>query len=121
MSQVQADVHNYFAPFCLNIEKLFWAGPLKMPDQVLAQINQRVANEQAAQAAQANVATATANANAVRETAKGQADANGLIADSIAKNPAIIQFNAVAKWDGHLPQYMLGGNTVPFITLPKQE
>jgi regulator of protease activity HflC (stomatin/prohibitin superfamily) len=121
MSQVQTDVHNYFAPFCLDIEKLFWAGPLKMPDQVLAQINQRVANEQAAQAAQANVATATANANAVRETAKGQADANGLIADSIAKNPNIIQFNAVAKWDGHLPEYMLGGNTVPFITLPQKQ
>jgi regulator of protease activity HflC (stomatin/prohibitin superfamily) len=117
LSNVQTDVSNYFRPLCLNIEKLFWAGPLRMPDSVKAQINQRIANEQAALAAQANVATATANANAAIAKAQGDAQANKLIADSIAANPQIVQLRAIEKWNGVLPQYQLGGAT-PFINVP---
>lgn len=114
LSEVQSDVTRYFAPYGLRIEKLFWAGTIRMPDSVRAQINQRIANEQAALAAQANVATATANANAKIEQAKGDAEANRLLAESIRANPEIIQLKAVEKWSGEMPQYY-GGGALPFI------
>ncbi len=55
------------------------------------------------------VATATANANAAIEAAKGQAQANQLIAESIRTNPEIIQLKAIEKWNGVLPTYTSNG------------
>ena len=111
---VQNDVAAYFRPFGFNVESLSYAGPIRLPDSVRAQINQRIANEQAALAAQANVATATANAQAKIEAAKGESEANRLLAASIAASPQIVQMKAIEKWDGHLPTYSGGGN-MPFI------
>ncbi len=119
LADVQSDVSNYFKPYGLNIEKLFYAGTIRMPQQVRDQINQRIANEQAALAAQANVATATANAQAKIEAAKGDAEANRLIAESIRTNPEIVQLRAVEKWNGVLPVYTGGGGPMPFIGIGK--
>ena len=119
LQTVQTDVANYFRPYGLNIEKLFYAGTIRMPEQVRDQINQRIANEQAALAAQANVATATANAQAKIEQAKGDAAANLLIAQSIAANPQIVQLRAIEKWNGVLPVYTGGGGPMPFIGVQK--
>jgi len=119
LMSVQNDVANYFKPYGLNIEKLFYAGTIRMPEQVRDQINQRIANEQAALAAQANVATATANAQAKVEAAKGDAEANKLIADSIHANPEIVQLRAIEKWNGVLPVYTGGAGAVPFIPVGK--
>ena len=117
LNLVQADVAAYFAPYGLNVEKLFWAGTLRLPQAVHDQINLRISNEQAALAAQANVATATANANAKVEQAKGDAQANQLIAESLRTNPEIIQLRAVEKWNGVLPTYTSNG-PLPFIGNP---
>lgn len=38
-------------------------------------------------------------------------------AEVLAKNKGLTEYEAVQKWDGHLPQYMLG-NSVPMINLP---
>lgn len=114
LDNVQADVAKYFAPYGLTVEKLFWAGTVRLPQTVHDQINQRIANEQAALAAQANVATATANADAVRATAQGDADALKIKAVAIQANPAIVQLEAIKKWNGELPTYASNG-PLPFI------
>ncbi len=100
---VQNDVGAYFKPYGLNIEKLFYAGTIRMPEQVRDQINQRIANEQAALAAQANVATATANAQAKIEQAKGDSEANKLIADSIHANRKSCSCGRSRSGNGVLP------------------
>lgn len=111
---VQADVARYFAPYGLNIEKLFWAGNVRVPDTVLAQINAKIANEQAALAAQAKVAQATAEAAQQVATAEGHAKAIQIEAQAIKTNPEIIQLRAVEKWNGQLPTYTSNG-PMPFI------
>ncbi len=40
-------------PFGLRVERLYWASDIRMPGQVRQQIEQKIANEQAALAAQA--------------------------------------------------------------------
>ena len=117
LSAVQSDVAGYFAPFGLNIESLSWASAIRVPDSIRDQIIQRVSNENAALAAQANVATATANADAKIEAAKGESEANKLLAASIAASPQIVQLKAIEKWDGHLPTYASAG-PLPFIGNP---
>ena len=114
-------ISRYFAPYGLNIEKLFWAGTLRLPQSVHGQINLRIANEQAALAAQANVATATANAQAKVEAAKGDAQANQLIAGSLKSQPArSSSCRALSKkWNGQLPTYASNG-PLPFIGNPSK-
>jgi len=114
LANVQKDAQAYFAPYGLNIERLSYAGEIRVPDSVRAQIVARVSNENAALAAQAAVATATANANAKIEAAKGESEANRLLAASIAASPQIVQLKAIEKWNGVLPQYN-GGGPLPFI------
>lgn len=110
LRQVQA----YFAPVGLDVEQLYWAGNIVVPDAVLQQINAKIANEQAALAAQANVATATANAQARVAKAEGDAKAIQVEAEAIRTNPEIVKLRAVEKWDGKLPTYT-GNGPLPFI------
>lgn len=110
-----ADVKGYFKPYGLDIEQLYWASGIRVPAGISQQITLRVANENAALAAQAAVATATANANAAREAAKGNADANALIAASVRASPEVATLKAIEKWDGKLPEYVVAGGVMPFI------
>ena len=115
IAKAHADVQKYFAPFGLEVEQLYWASSIRVPDAVMHQINQKIANEQQAMAAQAAVATAEANAKAAIATAEGKARAMQIEANAISTNPQILQLRAVEKWDGHYPQYVGGGMPLPTI------
>lgn len=114
LNRVQADVQKFFSPYGLNVEKLFLAGNVRPPDSVVAQINQKIANEQAALAAQQNVARATAEAESAVASARGRATAIQVEAEAIKTNPEIVQMRAIERWDGHLPTYASSG-PLPFI------
>ncbi len=103
IATAQKRVQAFFAPVGLQVEQLYWAGNIGVPDQVLTQINAKIANEQAALAAQANVATAKANADARVAKAQGDAQAIQVEAEAIRTNPEIVQMRAVERWDGRLP------------------
>jgi regulator of protease activity HflC (stomatin/prohibitin superfamily) len=89
-----------------------------VPRQVLAQINNKIANEQAELAAQANVATVRANAEAAIAEAEGKAKASQVEGDALRANPEILRQRAIEKWNGQLPTYMGGGGQLPFLTVP---
>lgn len=111
-----ADAQKYFEPYGLHIEQVNWASTIRLPAAVLAQINAKIANEQAALAAQANVATAEADARAKIAEAKGKADSMALEAAALRSNPEMAQLRAIEKWDGSLPTTMTGG-AVPFLAV----
>jgi regulator of protease activity HflC (stomatin/prohibitin superfamily) len=108
-------VQRYFAPVGLQVEQLYWAGNIVVPAAVLEQINAKIANEQAALAAQANVATAKANSDARIAKAQGDAEAIKVEAEAIRTNPEIVSMRAVEKWNGQLPTYTGGAAPLPFI------
>lgn len=105
----------YLEPFGIHIEQLFWASDIILPGTIQSQINQRVANEQAALAAQANVATREAEGRSLVATANAKAQALKIEQEAIAGSPDIVHLRAVEKWDGHLPQYVTSGAPMPFI------
>jgi regulator of protease activity HflC (stomatin/prohibitin superfamily) len=115
IASVLRDVSHYFEPFGLHIEQLYWASNIRVPDQVLSQINTKIANEQAALAAQANVATVQANAAARIADAEGKAKSSQLEGEALRANPEILRQRAIEKWDGKMPTYMGGGGQMPFI------
>jgi regulator of protease activity HflC (stomatin/prohibitin superfamily) len=72
--------------------------------------------------AQQDLATATNEAKAKVASAQGDADANRIrqqtITDAVLQQQALNnQAAMINKWDGHLPQYMLGGNTNPLMII----
>lgn len=109
------DAQKQFAPQGLIVEQLYWASNIKVPQTVTAQINQKIANEQEALAAQANVATAEANARAMVAKAEGKAQSMRIEAAAISANPQVLQLRSIEKWNGVLPQVTNGAT--PFINL----
>jgi regulator of protease activity HflC (stomatin/prohibitin superfamily) len=54
---------------------------------------------------------------AEQQIATAKAEAETLRLKNISVSPLMIQLNAIDKWDGKLPQYMLGNQALPFINI----
>lgn len=54
-------------------------------------------------------------------SAKADAQSMKIKSDALSQNANLVQYEAVQHWDGHLPQYMLGSNNVPFININSKE
>lgn len=67
--------------------------------------------------ARQQVLTAEGNAKATVTNAKAEAESISIRARALEQNAKLVEWEAVQKWNGELPQYMLGG-TVPFIQVP---
>jgi prohibitin 2 len=70
--------------------------------------------EQAAQ----KVETARGDAEATILNAKASAESIRIRAQALEQNAKLVEWEAVQKWNGQMPQYMLGGGATPFIQLP---
>ena len=51
--------------------------------------------------------------------AEAEAKSMAIRAQALTQNKALVEYEAVKKWDGKLPEYMLG-NSVPFINVTKK-
>ena len=54
---------------------------------------------------------------AEQQIATARAEAETLRLKNVSVSPLMIQLNAIDKWDGKLPQYMIGNGTLPFINI----
>lgn len=50
-------------------------------------------------------------------SAKAEAESMAIRAQALTQNKALVEYEAVMKWDGKLPQYMLGNGALPFINV----
>jgi regulator of protease activity HflC (stomatin/prohibitin superfamily) len=56
-------------------------------------------------------------ANQTVATAKADAEAMRIKSQALSQNKGLVQFEAVQKWDGVLPQIILGGQSMPILDL----
>lgn len=49
-------------------------------------------------------------------SAEAEAKSMSIRANALTKNKALVEYEAVQKWDGKLPEYMMG-NSIPFINM----
>jgi regulator of protease activity HflC (stomatin/prohibitin superfamily) len=115
IAKAEARTRTFFAPFGLNVERLYWASNIRLPDQVRGQIEQKIANEQGALAAEAQVATVKAQAQQRVAQAQGEAEALSVQGSALRANPEVLRLKAIEKWDGKLPQVTSGAT--PFLNL----
>jgi prohibitin 2 len=52
--------------------------------------------------------------------ARAEAESMKIRSEALSKNKSLVEYEAVQKWDGKLPQYMMGGS-VPFINLDTKD
>jgi regulator of protease activity HflC (stomatin/prohibitin superfamily) len=110
----------------IDIDKLYLIGSIRIPDKVKEALDSKVEMTQQAQAkeneirkaeadAKIKVAKANGDAQSVIINAQAQAKANQLLSASLTQT--LVNYNAVDKWDGKLPQ--VSGSNTPFINLSK--
>jgi regulator of protease activity HflC (stomatin/prohibitin superfamily) len=127
IESVQKDVSDEVSAVGINVEKIYWIGELRLPENVVQSINAKIQATQMAEQRQNEVAQARAEAEKVEAEAQGRAQAQITIATAEAKaielkgnalreNPNIVQMSAIEKWDGHLPTYT-GSSALPFVSL----
>ncbi len=64
-------------------------------------------------------AKADGEAYATEVRSKAEAEAIRRRAEALKVNPALIDLNAIEKWDGKVPVYQGGGTPIPFINVPR--
>ncbi len=50
-------------------------------------------------------------------SAEAEAKSMEIRSQALSQNKGLVEYEAVQKWDGHLPTYMLGEGTMPFLNL----
>lgn len=101
---------NYF----MNIQ--FQLVDIDFDDQFENAIKEKQVAEQEALKAKNVTIQVEEKAKQTKIAAEAEAEAMRIKANALERNPKLVSYEAVQKWDGKMPQYMLG-NSVPFIDL----
>lgn len=132
ISKVQNEVQSEMHDKGIIIEKVYWIGNLRLPENVVNSINAKIQATQMAQQRENEVAQATAEAQKEVAVAKGQAAAKlelaeadakaiSLRGDAVRNNPGVAQLNWIEKWDGHLPTTQVGNGEGTVMMLPTKQ
>lgn len=127
ISNVEKLVKEQLITYGISVEKVYLIGSIRLPENVVGALNSKIEATQRAQQrenelreaeaeAKKQVAQAEGKAKSMVALAEAEAKSNSLRRASITKE--LIEYEAVQKWDGKLPQ-VSGGSGVPFINLNK--
>ena len=100
----------------IDIENIYFVGEMRLPDSVKKSINAKIAATQIAIQKENELRAAEADAAKNVAEAKGKAEANELLAQSIRANPALLEYKKldneaamIEAWEktgGHVPTYL---------------
>lgn len=132
IAEVEQRVREQVQPIGIEIEKIYWIGELRLPQNVVAAINAKIQATQMAAQRQNEVAQAKAEADKAIEAARGEAESKLAVAraeaesirikgEALRQNPNIVALEAISKWDGKLPVYTGGNAPLPFIQVPPRK
>lgn len=124
LNNVKSDLEQELGAKGIHFDTVSFTSGLRVPPQVEESINAAIeATQRAVQAqnkvaqskaeAEQRIAEANGIAQSVMIKAKAQSDANQLLNSSLS--PMLIQYEALQKWNGTLPQVTTGA--VPFINV----
>lgn len=103
-----------FAPKGILIEKIYWTGDMRLPDKIKQALDAKIEAIQRSEQRENELREAIAQAKI--DKAKAEGTANQIRMESQQLTPLMIQKIFIEKWDGKLPQYILGGNSLNQLT-----
>jgi regulator of protease activity HflC (stomatin/prohibitin superfamily) len=113
IKNVEARVRSQFDPIGIKVERLYWTGAFRLPDEVVNMINAKINASQKTLQKTQEVESAKADAQKAIEDARGraesvlleaeaQAKANKILSESIT--PELVKYKAIERWDGKMPK-----------------
>lgn len=109
LTNVRARINSFMEPYGVAIEQFGFIGAPRLPEDVTTALNAKIQATQNAVKVRNQVAEATAEADKKIELARGEAESNRLLANSIT--PQLLEWKrlqiteqAVQKWDGARPK-----------------
>ena len=119
-------IYNYYTTACLLLHSvLYWSNitdfnitDIDYSDSFEKAIEGKVTAEQEALKAKNKTVQIQEEAKQKVISAEAEAKSMAIRANALTQNKALVEYEAVKKWDGKLPEYMMG-NSVPFINLKK--
>lgn len=121
---VESHVREDLEPLGIELSRIYLIGRFHFPQNVIVALNAKIEANQRAQQRENELREAEAEAKKQVAKAEGQAKCSILKAESEAQanlvlsksvTQQLIQWQAIQKWDGHLPQVTSGA--VPFIEI----
>ncbi len=125
LSKVKGDLVRELEPKGFRIDTISMVGNPRLDPNVITSINQAIQAQQDAQRAQNKVAQVEAEARQKVAEAEGEAKRITTIAEAQAAanerltkslTPQLVQYEALQKWDGKMPQ-VTGSGGMPFIQI----
>ena len=88
-------------------------------DKFEQSIEDKVIADQRAQEAVNNTKRIEEEAKQKLISAKADAEAMGIKSEALSKNKGLVEYEWVQKWNGQMPQIVLGDGATPLISLPR--
>ncbi|TGN18558.1 SPFH domain-containing protein [Leptospira idonii] len=98
------------------VERLYWIGTMRLPDKVKQALDAKIEQIQKAEQRENELREAVAQAKI--EKAKAEGTANQIRLESQQLTPLMIQKMWIEKWDGRLPQNVMGDKANLMIPFP---
>jgi len=129
IQSVQQELRDQLTPLGIEVEKVFYTGPIRLPRAVKAAIDGKIEATQLAQKAENQIQQAAAEAQKKVEAANGLAQSVILESEARAKaiilegealraNPEVLTLREIEKWNGEYPSTLVvGGESSPFLLL----
>jgi regulator of protease activity HflC (stomatin/prohibitin superfamily) len=118
LKEVTARVNSEMEPVGIHVISLYATTAFRPPQGVTDALNSKIQATQKALQIENEVAQSRAEAEKAIAIARGEAEANRLKTQSLS--PALLQYLALSKWNGELPQ-VTGSGGMPFINLKNAE
>lgn len=124
LNSIEAQVKAEVGPIGIIVDKIYLVGAMRLPDQVVIALNNKIEAKQTAerkenelQQAEADakkvIAVAEGKAGSILKEATAQAKANRILAASLT--PTLVKYKAIETWNGVLPTYT--GGPIPLINI----
>ncbi|MCR4881871.1 MAG: prohibitin family protein [bacterium] len=114
-SEILSKLQTQLEPKYINVTD-FQMVEIKYSDVFEKAIESKVTAEQEALKAKNKTVQVQEEARQKLISAEAEAKSMAIRANALTQNKALVEYEAVQKWDGKLPTYTLG-NTVPFLNL----
>lgn len=114
-AKIEKLVRSQASKIGVNVESVYFIGPMRPPATVMASINGKIAATQLAQQKENELRAAEADAAKQVALAKGEAEAMEIKGRAIRENSQVLQQLAIEKWNGVLPTYVGGSGPIPFV------
>ena len=127
LEKIKADMQMQLTQYGIQIDQLGFIGAPRPPQSVTESINLKAQAEQIALTKQIELTQVEADAKKAVAQAQGEAQANLVAAQADAQanklrseslTPALVQWTAIQKWDGHRPAVESGNSGGLLINVP---